>query len=122
MNWFKKTVYQVLEIEKPAPRLTAEDSQNIASLAEHPGFTALLNRLRLQRTVLESVLRAQAAAGEALAAQEAAVGINWINWLDKQVQQQANRMQAIPRMAFELEQREFERMALALDLVGRTDA
>lgn len=122
MNWFKKTVYQVLELEKPAPRLTPEDSQNIASLANHPGFTALLSRLRLQRAVLESTSRAALIADNVPLAREAAVGVNWIAWLDKQVQQQANRIQVQPRVAFELEQREFERMAAALDLIGRTDA
>jgi len=122
MSWFKPktfTRFQVVELEKPAPRLSLEDSSNIASLANHPGFHALVGRLKLQRAGLESVLRSAAASGNHLAAQEAAIGINWISWLDKQVQLQVGKKPIEARDAFELEDREFRRMAEALEFVGK---
>ena len=122
MNWFKPkllTKYRVVELEKPIPRLSKEDSSNIASLANHPGFHALLGRLRVQKAGLETVLKASAAAGNLLPAQEAAIGISWITWLDKQVQQFAGRKEAPVRDAYELEEAEFKRMAEALEFVGK---
>lgn len=113
------TKFQVIELEKPLPRLTKEDSSNIASLANHPGFHALLSRLRLQKAGLEAVLRSAAASGNLAPAQEAAIGISWITWLDKQVQQQAGRQEAPIRDAFELENAELRRMAEALEFVGK---
>lgn len=121
-SWFNKgkaIKYQILEVEKPAPRLSREDSINIASLAEHPGFHALLNKLRIQKAILETALRTK----QHTSLQEVGslqAGINWINWLDKQVLQSAGRQEeSKPRDAFELEVKELERMAAALDIIGR---
>ena len=47
--------YIVLE-RKGVPVLRKEDDAAIASLRDHPGMVALLNRLRLQRAFLESKL------------------------------------------------------------------
>jgi hypothetical protein len=119
MRWFKQIVkYKVVELEKPAPRLTSEDASNIASLANHPGFHALLGRLKAQKGVLEAALRTQRheSLNEVYSLQ---AGINWINWLDKQVQIQAGKPTTTARDAFEQEAIEFQRMAEALEFVGK---
>jgi hypothetical protein len=118
MGWFKPIIkYRVLEIEKPAPRLSKEDSSNIASLANHPGFHALLGRLKAQKAVLEATLRT--AKHDSLSeVSHLQAGISWITWLDKQVQAQAGKAVPSPREAFELEEREFARITEALKMVG----
>lgn len=121
MRWFKNTVitrFKVIEIEKPLPRLTEEDGRNISSLANHPGFHALLGRLKVQKGVLETMLKT--GKHESLAeVSSLQAGIAWINWLDKQVQLQAGKQPLEPRDALELEDREFRRMAEALEFVGK---
>lgn len=121
MAWLKsklETKYKVIELEKPAPKLTREDASNIASLANHPGFHALLGRLRIQRSLLETTLR-QARHESLNEVYSLQAGINWITWLDKQVQQFAGRKEPVAREAFELEEAEFRRMAEALEFVGK---
>lgn len=48
--------WNVVEVEKPVPVLDGSDNEAIALLKSHPGMIALLNRLRLQRVVLENQL------------------------------------------------------------------
>lgn len=52
----KPLQWTVVEIEKPVPVLDNSDAEALASLKNHPGMDALLNRLRLQRAVLERQL------------------------------------------------------------------
>ena len=53
----KTPSYRILELEKPIPVTDHADDAAIASLAGHPGMTALLNRLKLRRAVLEKQLQ-----------------------------------------------------------------
>jgi hypothetical protein len=119
MGWFKPVVvYKVVEVEKFAPRLSQEDGANIASLENHPGFHALLARLQAQKALLKSTL--ETVNHPTLSdVQNLQAGIRWITWLDKLVQQQADRTPKEPRDAFELETLEFRRMAEALEFVGK---
>ena len=50
--------WTIVEVEKPVPITDHSDDAAMASLQDHPGVTALLNRLRLQRAVLETRLLA----------------------------------------------------------------
>lgn len=46
----------VVEVDKPTSIIDKSDEAAIASLENHPGAIALLNRLRLQRALLETQL------------------------------------------------------------------
>lgn len=61
-NWLHKIArlqtpqWAIVEVEKPVPITDHSDDAAMASLQNHPGVTALLNRLRLQRAALETRL------------------------------------------------------------------
>jgi len=114
----KPASFQVIELEKPIPKLSREDNSNIASLATHPGFHALVGRLRLQRSMLQSAL-CNLPLNSLQDVYQLQAGIKWITWLDKQVTKAAGKSGESPRDALELEEREFRRMAEALQLVGK---
>lgn len=46
--------WTIVEVEKPVPITDHSDDAAMASLQNHPGMVALLNRLRLQKAALES--------------------------------------------------------------------
>jgi hypothetical protein len=115
--------YKVIEVEKPNPalELDPETPRAIASLAGNPGFQALMNRLRIQKALLNSALRGNKHES-LIEVNRLQSGIAWINWLDRQVALEVTKSEREqPRPAYDVEQQEFERMAAAITIVGKQD-
>lgn len=113
--------YKVIELKgfSPAHDWDKETSAQVRLLATNPGFTALVDKLKLQRAVLESAL----ARGKHTSIRDVDIlqaGIRWISWMELTVQREVfnNERAEAARPPFDLEQKEFARMQEALTLVG----
>ena len=93
----KKPKFLVVEIERPRPILPLEDdmAETLLSLRGHPGFQYLLNKLRFQRSVLESSLlqNRQATMQDVEFIKS---GIAWTKWLDDQLSKAAGLKSRAP--------------------------
>ena len=120
MSWLKRAPeveYRVVEVEKGPTSLGS--SADIASLAEHPGMHALMARLRVQRSMLDSALRSNRHDSLADVAKLQA-GIQWIAWIERQVNLAVGKSQPERfREPFELERQELEKIVQALQIVGK---
>lgn len=62
LKWLLKligeTPYQLV-IEGPLPEISKDDDESIKTLAHHPGFIALHNRLRIQNALLKTKLETE---------------------------------------------------------------
>lgn len=116
-----KVPTEVVEVEKGLVLELDEDTSSlIAGLETNPGFQWLVNRLKLQRSVLETRLKTQK--HETLRDVDyLQLGIQWCNWLENEVRAEVNRRerQPKPRQAFDYEEREFNRIRETLKLVGK---
>lgn len=113
--------FKVVEVERPSPALdwSIEEQRAIVSLAGHPGLDALMRKLKLQRSLLESQLRSKRHS-DIRQVDNLQSGIFWTNWLERQVREQVSKKETQPpRDALDLEKSEFERVATALELVGK---
>lgn len=112
--------YVVLEVAQASPghELDKETQAAIASLAGNPGFEALMEKLKLQRAMLESRLRTDhfKRLEDVFSLQ---AGIFWLDWLRRQVAQETNRVEPEPmRRPFEIEESELLKVQQALTLIG----
>lgn len=121
MAFFKpKIEYKVVEVDRHNDKQLGSNS-DIASLANHPGMIALLARMRVQRAAVEGLLRNGKHRDLAEVAKLQA-GVLWLSWIEKQVNLAVGRQQSeTPREPFEIERRELERIAEALQIVGRDE-
>lgn len=87
MNWGKKQIeYKFIEVEPGHPQNLEGLEESIQALAVHPGFNALSNRLRLNRSQLQS--RLQSTLGATLdEVRFLQAGIYWSGWLEAQIKQ-----------------------------------
>lgn len=122
MTWATKVFgvqREIIEVEAPKPQVSSPElEESIKSLAAHPGFAALLNRLRLQRSQLESKLRTDFDAKlDNLRFLQS--GIFWTGWLERQLNRQVYKAEA-PRGQTPLqeEQAAFEAIHKTLQAVG----
>lgn len=118
---FKKLVekYTIVEVPQPKPQPPdPEAAKSMLTLAEHPGFLYLVNKLKLQRHLLESKLKndRHAKLGDVEFLQS---GIFWTNWLEQQVNEQvyqARAPKAVPATNYEEEL--FRKVQDQLEVVG----
>jgi len=87
-----KIEYQLVEVEKPKPATEWNEDilRAIAALEHHPGFAALTERLRFQRSVLRSRLENEKQSHEDDNFVKS--GIFWTGWLDNQVKAAQSRL------------------------------
>ena len=86
-----KPSYRIVEIERPRqqPQLNADVKAALESLNSHPGFRYLLDKLRLQRHMLETQLRMTR--HETLRDSDfLQSGIFWTGWLEQQMKRTGN--------------------------------
>lgn len=95
MNFFskKKPEIQLIEVPKTLPALDEAGKAALGSLAEHPGLSYLLNRIRLQRAALEGGIKhGQHADLNAVFVLQS--GIRWMTWLENQITSAVGRANA----------------------------
>jgi hypothetical protein len=112
--------WTIVELEKPVPVLEHTDDAAILSLKGHPGITALLNRLRLQRAVLESQLltRHFKDLNDVNFLQS---GISWSRIFESEIRNATKNLEMKeqrPAADFEIEQ--FEEIKKAIESIGST--
>jgi hypothetical protein len=104
----------VIEIEKGVP--TQVDREALVSLSGHPGITALINKLRLQRQYLETQLIKER--HETLRdADILQLGIYWSRFVESQIEQAIGTTQHKARPMVESEVEEFEKVRSAIESV-----
>lgn len=112
-----KTPRMVIEIEKGVP--TSVDREALASLEGHPGITALINKLRLQRQYLEAQLVKDR--HETLRdADILQLGIYWTRFVESQIEQAIGTTKYKTRPMVEDEIEEFKRARSAIESVKPT--
>jgi hypothetical protein len=82
LKLFKRKL-TLVEIPKPSPSLDPAGRKALAGLAEHPGLSYLINKIRLQRAALESALKygQHQSMNDVLGLQS---GIRWLTWVENQ--------------------------------------
>jgi hypothetical protein len=110
--------YHIVEVEKGSklPEITGDLRESIKALNNHPGFIYLMQRLRFQRTALETSLK------EGLNLTEVQLryiqaGIYWAGFIERDVLA-LTQSQPSTRPAVVDEEAEFKRMKASLDLIG----
>lgn len=110
----------IVEIEKEdrQPLGTVKELNTaILSLGEHLGFQELLRRMRTTRAMLRSRLETDPQAD----LHQLQALIQAYGYLERQLKMEAGRVFEEPREAFEAEQVEYDRIARALEVVGRAN-
>lgn len=112
--------YQVIEIEKGVP--TKADDASIASLKDHPGFVALVNRMKLRRAYLSAQLNNNR--HESIRDVDFLQhGVHWLGYLEFEVNAAvgATKAKARPIVVSDAVAEEFEKARLAIDEIGPQD-
>ena len=123
--WFipgrKPLRWAIVEREKGVPILDrAADDAAIASLKEHPGMKALLNRFRLQREALEARL-IKGQHGDIRGVDNLQSAIAWLGFSESQINEAIGRTKSREvTVAPAIETIEFEKARLAIEGLGIT--
>lgn len=114
-------IYKIVEVEKPKPVIEDNEEilKSVASLATHPGFEYLNNKLKLQRALLKSRIDSDRHA-ELKDVEFIQSGIFWCSWLDTQVRQALYTVSR-PKLVATLpvEEELFKQMSANLAEVGK---
>lgn len=114
--------YQVVELEGPITdtEWDEETSSAVAALESNVGFLALCGKLKVQRGLLDTMLRKKRHE-DIRSVDTLQSGIYWSGWLEKTVEAEVlkhTRRTTKPRVAYDLEETQFKKMREALQLVG----
>lgn len=120
MFWQREPEYRLVEIEKPRNPgdINKEMREAVISLAAHPGFNYLMSKFRLQRSMLESVLKnnRHKSLNDVNMLQS---GIFWLNWMDSQIQKLTNNIQAKSTVdPTEAETQALQEIQAAIETIG----
>lgn len=104
-----KADYKVIVLnDRPVPMV--EDEESIRSLATHPGFVALMNRLKLQRAVLQTTLDTKKHS-DIRVVDDLQAGLKWLDYLQSEVNRTVNRKAEAKAVAVRpSEQQEFDKV------------
>jgi hypothetical protein len=82
-----KVIYKLVEVKAPLQRVQWDNNtrEAITTLAAHPGFVALQQRLMLQKAQLETTLT-RSVHKDLRAIDYLQAGIFWSNWLQDQIE------------------------------------
>jgi hypothetical protein len=89
-DWFKAparvVVYKLIEVEaRTHTRWDKESKDAVSTLQSHPGFLALLDKLKLQRGIIENTLKSTRHQ-DIRAVDFLQSGIYWAGWLQREVE------------------------------------
>ena len=109
---------EIIEVEQPRHIDLADSIESLEALSHHPGFTALMARLRLSRAQLQSRLATNLGAtlDEVRFLQ---AGIYWSGWLETQIKSLVYKTKPKVSTPSEQEQAIFEEIHQSLELVGQ---
>lgn len=115
----EKIVYKVVEVkDRPIQEWDKETKDAISTLPAHPGFLAVMNRLSLQRQMLNTKLSASYHK-ELREVDFLQSGLYWLNYIQNTVEQ-ATKVRNAPKQldAYDEEREAFERINAAIERVG----
>ena len=115
-----KKDYLIVEVERPRTPVawSDEDRDMVMSLRSHPGFLALMRKLRAQRNYLESILKSERHA-DMRTVEFIQSGIAWTGWLEQQVSVLFKQQAPSATPATADEKKLFEQMNELLSDVGK---
>ena len=109
--------YQIIEVEKGIPN--RGDDAAIATLRDHPGFVALMNRLNLKKAYLKAQLETR---HESLRDVDILVtGIAWIRYLEFEISAAVGKASKAPAPASLDEVELFNKISTAIESIGSQD-
>jgi hypothetical protein len=116
--------YAIVEVPVGAiiPDYDEEVQKAIRSLDSHPGFEAVLNKLRLQKALVESALKKQKYEHieDYYYLQAMVHGLEYTeNFLKSEVKKGKTQK---PRESFDIEAEQFQRISAALQMVGGSES
>ena len=121
MSWFNRptVAYKIVEVEKPRtlPALASEEVRAmLATLPSNPGWQYILERLRLQKAVLEQTLKNKRheKLEEVYSLQ---AGIYWAEWLDAEMARLTQKAAAIESDTTDFERDAFQQIDSMLERV-----
>jgi hypothetical protein len=114
--------YQIVEVDKPRPNLgwDKESRETVMTLAAHPGFLVLLQKLSTQAALLRAKL-VNDRHKEIKDVEFIQSGIFWCNWLQSQLTAATQRVKAEPQAAMDEEARAFKELQATLNKVGEDE-
>lgn len=116
---FTKTVYKVVEVDRLRTplRWDTETREAVATLKGHPGFIAIMDRLKLQRDMLLSQVGREFNATERQR-DHRDLGVFWTLWLEDQVNKATGRGPSKQRDPLEEELEAFRAIDSQIERVG----
>ena len=116
----KSPSYYIVEFKEGVPVPDRGDDEAIASLRDHPGMTAILNRLRLKRAILESELK-NARHSSLRDVDILQLGIFWNRFTESELNISTGRVSTrkMPTLAVD-EVAEFEKVRAAIESIRAT--
>jgi hypothetical protein len=111
--------YQIVEVDKPRPNIgwDKESRETVMTLAAHPGFICLLQKLSTQAALLKAKL-VNDRHKEIKDVEFIQSGIFWCNWLQSQLTAATQRVKAEPQAAMDEEAKAFKELNATLIRVG----
>ena len=114
----EKPVYKVVQVKSiPVQPWSKEIRDAVRTLPSHPGFTAITERLALQRQLLEAKA-ANEFHKELREADFIQSGIYWLNYVQYLIDKETEVKQRIPRDAMAEELEAFKEIDAAIERVG----
>lgn len=122
MSWFNRPTraYRVIELEKPRtpPALSSDEVKAmLATLPSNPGWQYIMERLKLQKAVLEQALK-QTRHEKLEDVQSLQAGIYWAGWLEAEMARLTQRAAAIETDTTDFERDAFQQIDSMLERVG----
>lgn len=114
--------YKIVEVPEVRPSLKrdTELQESIATLASHPGFQAILNRLALQSAQLKTKLNFERHA-DMRAIDFLQAGIYWSNWLAQELRRATTKVPERRVDPFQEELNAFREIDAQIERVGATN-
>lgn len=116
---FFQPVVKIVEVEKPRTFSALEGAElreALRALNAHPGFRYLVDRLRLQRAVLDGRLKQPIS--ELTQVTWLQQGIFWTGWLEAEVSRLTEAPPPVQQTPYEAELEAFERINAQIERVG----
>ncbi len=121
-DWFKRKVevrYKVIEVKAPrsAQAWTKETKDAVGTLAHHPGFIALIDRLNLQKQMLESKCSKEFHK-DLREADYLQAGVFWLGYVQELVMKATKLSAPAPTDAFDEELEAFKLIDSQIERIG----
>lgn len=111
----------VVELPPERKKITPETDRAIVNLHGNPGFNALMDRLRVQKSVLEATLKNERHP-DIRVVDHLQSGIYWLSYLEKEVDRRVHKIvTARPIEMEDAEVAEVARIQSAIERIGPQD-